>query len=87
VVGLLGPNGAGKSTLLRLLATAMPPSAGRITVMGHEVTGSIAERTAARLFTVPCGMSSSRAASRVVSPSMRVARTTSCSSGEGERSA
>jgi ABC-2 type transport system ATP-binding protein len=48
VIGLLGPNGAGKSTLLRLLATAMPPSSGRIIVAGHEVTGSIAERTAAR---------------------------------------
>ncbi len=48
VVGLLGPNGAGKSTLLRLLATAMPPSSGTITVAGHPVTSTSAERTAAR---------------------------------------
>jgi ABC-2 type transport system ATP-binding protein len=48
VIGLLGPNGAGKSTMLRLLATAMPPTAGRIVVGGHEVTGSVSERTAAR---------------------------------------
>lgn len=48
VVGLLGPNGAGKSTMLRLLATTLPPTAGRIHVGGHEVTGSMAERTAAR---------------------------------------
>jgi ABC-2 type transport system ATP-binding protein len=48
VIGLLGPNGAGKSTMLRLLATAMPPTAGRIVVSGHAVTGSAAERTAAR---------------------------------------
>ena len=48
VTGLLGPNGAGKSTLLRLLATAQPPSAGTIAVAGHEVTGSLAERTEAR---------------------------------------
>ncbi len=48
VVGLLGPNGAGKSTMLRLLATTMPPTAGRVVVAGHEVTGSMAERTSAR---------------------------------------
>jgi ABC-2 type transport system ATP-binding protein len=48
VIGLLGPNGAGKSTLLSLLATVQPPSAGRIVVDGHEVTGSLAERTDAR---------------------------------------
>ncbi len=48
VIGLLGPNGAGKSTFLALLATAMPPSAGRIIVAGHDVTGSPAQRTEAR---------------------------------------
>jgi ABC-2 type transport system ATP-binding protein len=48
VIGLLGPNGAGKTTLLRLLATAMPPTSGQITVDGHRVTGSMTERTDAR---------------------------------------
>ena len=48
VTGLLGPNGAGKSTLLRLLATAQGPTTGTITVAGHDVTGSVAEPTAAR---------------------------------------
>ena len=48
VIGLLGPNGAGKSTLLRLLATSLRPSTGSITVVGHEVTGTLPERTAAR---------------------------------------
>ena len=48
VVGLLGPNGAGKTTLLRLVATAMPPSAGRVVVCGHDTTASIAGRTEAR---------------------------------------
>jgi len=32
VVGLLGPNGAGKTTLLRLLATALAPTRGQISV-------------------------------------------------------
>jgi ABC-2 type transport system ATP-binding protein len=48
VVGLLGPNGAGKTTMLRLLATVMPPSSGRIVVVGHEVTNSHAARIEAR---------------------------------------
>jgi ABC-2 type transport system ATP-binding protein len=48
VVGLLGPNGAGKTTMLRLLSSVLAPDAGTITVAGHEVTGSHAERTDAR---------------------------------------
>jgi ABC-2 type transport system ATP-binding protein len=48
VTGLLGPNGAGKTTLIRLLSTVMPPSAGTIHVLGHEATGSLAERTSVR---------------------------------------
>jgi ABC-type multidrug transport system ATPase subunit len=35
--GLLGPNGAGKSTTLRVLIGQHPPSAGRVTVAGHDV--------------------------------------------------
>ena len=48
VVGLLGPNGAGKTTLLRLLCTALPPTTGRITVAGFDVTASHAHRVEAR---------------------------------------
>jgi ABC-2 type transport system ATP-binding protein len=36
VVGLLGPNGAGKTTLLRLLATALAPTCGQISVFDFD---------------------------------------------------
>ncbi len=36
VVGLLGPNGAGKTTLLRVLATAIAPTRGQISVFGLD---------------------------------------------------
>ena len=32
-----GPNGAGKTTLLRVLATVLRPSAGAVSVAGHEL--------------------------------------------------
>src|SRR5580700_6515965 len=34
---LFGPNGSGKTTFLRMLAGYISPSAGRITVAGHDV--------------------------------------------------
>ncbi|WP_161967965.1 ABC transporter ATP-binding protein [Fimbriiglobus ruber] len=35
--GLLGPNGAGKSTTIRVLIGQRQPTAGRVTVAGHDV--------------------------------------------------
>lgn len=37
VFTLLGPNGAGKTTMLRMIATMLRPTAGTISVAGHDV--------------------------------------------------
>jgi branched-chain amino acid transport system ATP-binding protein len=36
---VIGPNGAGKSTLTNLLSGDLPPSSGRVTLAGQDVTG------------------------------------------------
>ncbi|QSB17562.1 ATP-binding cassette domain-containing protein [Natronosporangium hydrolyticum] len=46
VVAMLGPNGAGKSTLLRTLATVVPPSAGVVEILGHDVSTARSARAA-----------------------------------------
>jgi ABC-2 type transport system ATP-binding protein len=40
VLGFLGPNGAGKSTTMRMITGFMPPTAGKVTVGGHNVAES-----------------------------------------------
>jgi ABC-2 type transport system ATP-binding protein len=40
VLGFLGPNGAGKSTTMRMVTGFMPPTAGKVTIGGHDVAES-----------------------------------------------
>lgn len=37
VLGFLGPNGAGKSTMMKIITCYLPPSAGAVTVAGHDI--------------------------------------------------
>ena len=39
ITALIGPNGAGKSTLLKALIGMVPVAAGRVTLLGGDVTG------------------------------------------------
>lgn len=45
VLGFLGPNGAGKSTTMRMIAGFLTPTAGTVSVCGHDV---VAEPIAAK---------------------------------------
>jgi ABC-2 type transport system ATP-binding protein len=45
ILGFLGPNGAGKSTTMRMVMGLVTPTAGRVTVAGHDaVRDSLAAR-------------------------------------------
>ena len=37
VLGFLGPNGAGKSTTMKMIAGYFTPTAGRVSILGHDV--------------------------------------------------
>ena len=39
LLGIMGPNGSGKTTLLNLIAGALAPDAGHISLRGEEITG------------------------------------------------
>jgi ABC-2 type transport system ATP-binding protein len=43
VLGFLGANGAGKSTTLRMIAGFISPSAGEVSVCGHDIVGAPVE--------------------------------------------
>jgi ABC-type branched-subunit amino acid transport system ATPase component len=48
IVGVIGPNGAGKSTLFDLLGGTVEPDAGRVVLVGHDVTRLRASQRARR---------------------------------------
>ncbi len=53
--GFLGPNGAGKSTTIKMLTGLLAPSAGRIRILGADMTANIVE-VKRQIGVVPEGM-------------------------------
>ena len=57
IIGLIGPNGAGKTTFLNSVAGTFKPSAGKVTFMGDDTTGAVAEvmcrKGLSRTFQIP----------------------------------
>lgn len=39
ITGLIGPNGAGKTTLFNVIAGRLPPTSGRVTMAGEDISG------------------------------------------------
>ncbi|MEC7765146.1 MAG: branched-chain amino acid ABC transporter ATP-binding protein/permease [Pseudomonadota bacterium] len=46
IIGLIGPNGAGKSTMFNLVSGLLPPTEGKVTLNGHDVTAMSASKIA-----------------------------------------
>ncbi|MBN1460993.1 MAG: ABC transporter ATP-binding protein [Armatimonadetes bacterium] len=44
ILGIIGPNGAGKTTVLSVVSGHYPPSAGRVSFRGKDITGWKAHR-------------------------------------------
>ena len=57
ITGLIGPNGAGKTTLFNLIAGALKPTSGSISLDGHDIGGRRADQVfqagLARSFQIP----------------------------------
>ncbi|NQW11468.1 MAG: ABC transporter ATP-binding protein [Alphaproteobacteria bacterium] len=57
ILGLIGPNGSGKSTTFNLIAGALTPTAGSITLEGRDITGlaptQVCHKGIARTYQIP----------------------------------